>query len=165
MSSAEAPAGAERRLAVLGSPIDHSLSPLLHAAAYKVLELPWTYEAIDVTGDRLAEFLRSRDRRWRGLSLTMPLKRDVIPMLDSLDSVASLTRAVNTVLFDGDKRRGYNTDVAGLIAAFRRHQVENLDSVVILGGGATAASALVAAAELGAKSARVMADVPGAGVV
>jgi shikimate dehydrogenase len=145
----------------LGSPITHSLSPRLHAAAYSVLGLPWSYEAIEMDAERLAGFLDTRDDSWRGLSLTMPLKRDVVPLLDSMDPVAAMTGVVNTVLLEGGTRRGYNTDVAGITSAFRRHQVERLDDVVILGGGATAVSALVAASELGATSARVWVRTPG----
>ncbi|MDQ1555223.1 MAG: shikimate dehydrogenase, partial [Actinomycetota bacterium] len=70
------------RLAVLGSPISHSKSPLLHRAAYAALSLDWQYEAVEVTGATLPGFLASRDESWRGLSLTMPLKRDVLPLLD-----------------------------------------------------------------------------------
>jgi shikimate dehydrogenase len=126
----------------------------LHVAAYDVLGLPWDYQAVDLTGDRLAEFLDTRDASWRGLSLTMPLKRDVIPLLTSLDRVAAQTGVVNTVLLDGGARRGYNTDVAGIVTAFQSSGVERLDHVVILGGGATATSALVAVSSLGATSAR-----------
>jgi shikimate dehydrogenase len=125
------------------------------------LGLPWDYQAVDVTGNHLAEFLDSRDASWRGLSLTMPLKRDVIPLLTSIDRVAELSGVVNTVLLDGKARRGFNTDVAGIMSAFRSSGVDWLDDVVILGGGATAASALVASASLGATSARFWLRTPG----
>jgi shikimate dehydrogenase len=136
------------RLAVLGSPIAHSRSPLLHRAAYEVLGLDWQYSAVEVSGDTLRDFVESRDVTWRGLSLTMPLKRDVLPLLSSLDRVAELTGAANTVVLAD--RRGYNTDVFGITQAFRRHGVESLGLVHVLGGGATAASALAAVADLGA---------------
>jgi shikimate dehydrogenase len=142
------------RLAVLGSPIAHSKSPLLHAAAYRELGLDWEYGAEEVTGEVLPAYIASRDESWRGLSLTMPLKRDVLPLLDAVDSTALLTGGANTVLFDrregGLSLRGFNTDVYGVTQAFREAGVERLGSVQILGGGATAASALVAARELGA---------------
>jgi shikimate dehydrogenase len=141
-----------RRLAVLGSPIAHSKSPALHGAAYAALGLDWSYDAIEMTGDALPAFVRSRDEEWRGLSLTMPLKRDVLPLLTSMDEVVELTGGANTVLFDGQARRGFNTDVFGAIEAFRAAGVESLDRVRILGGGATAASLLVAVARLGARS-------------
>ena len=138
-------------LAVLGSPIGHSKSPLLHAAAYRELGLDWNYSALEVTGETLADFVRSRDESWRGLSLTMPLKRDVIPLLDELDSVGTLTGAANTVLITDGRLSGFNTDVYGIVRAFSDAGVDHLDKVQILGGGATAASAIVAMRELGAR--------------
>ena len=75
-----------------------------------------------------------------------------MPLLDSLDRVATLTGVANTVLFDGGVRRGFNTDVAGIVRPLREAGALTLDQVVIFGGGATAASALVASAELGASS-------------
>lgn len=136
------------RLAVLGSPIAHSKSPLLHAAAYRQLGLDWSYEAIEVTGAGLREFIESLDETWRGLSLTMPLKRHVIPLLSTADDLVVLTGGANTVVLA--EKHGYNTDVFGITEAFRSNGVASLDRVQILGGGATAASALAAIAELGA---------------
>ncbi len=142
------------KLAVLGSPIGHSLSPALHRAAYGVLGLDWQYEAIEMKSVGLAGFIGSRGPDWRGLSLTMPLKRDVIPLLAVVDSLAELTGAANTVLFqegtEGPAPHGFNTDVYGVVEAFRNAGVERLTSVRMLGAGATAASALVAVARLGA---------------
>jgi shikimate dehydrogenase len=138
------------KLAVLGSPIAHSLSPLLHDVAYDLLGLDWNYEAVEVTGETLADFVESRDSSWRGLSLTMPLKWDVMPLLDSVSPVARQTGSANTVLLGGGRRSGFNTDVFGLVEAFKRHGYPKLETVLILGGGATAASALVASVSLGA---------------
>ena len=105
------------RLAVLGSPIAHSKSPALHRSAYRVLGLDWQYEAIEVTPADLENFIRSRGPEWRGLSLTMPLKRDVMPLLDCADPEAALTGGANTVLLQdnegGLSLRGFNTDVFG----------------------------------------------------
>lgn len=140
---------ATERLAVLGSPIAHSKSPLLHSAAYRQLGLDWSYEAIEVTAEGLREFVESRDESWRGLSLTMPLKHHVIPLLTESDPIVTLTGAANTLVLNG--MRGFNTDVFGITEAFRRNGVPRLDRVQILGGGATAASALAAVAQLGAK--------------
>jgi shikimate dehydrogenase len=138
------------RLAVLGSPIGHSLSPELHRAAYRVLGLDWSYEAVETGRDDLAEFVRSRTGEWRGLSLTMPLKVEVIPLLTDVSELVRETGSANTLLMDGASLRGFNTDVYGLTEGFARHGRTRLGSVLILGGGATAASALVAAARLGA---------------
>jgi len=143
------------RLAVLGSPIAHSLSPTLHRAAYEVLGLDWEYEAVELAGSELGAFISSRDASWRGLSLTMPLKRDVIPLLTGVSELVRETGSANTVRFDGARLTGFNTDVFGITEAFARHHRPHLGSVLILGGGATAASALVAASRLGARTAFV----------
>ncbi|WP_085367752.1 shikimate dehydrogenase [Leifsonia sp. NCR5] len=140
-----------RKLAVLGSPIEHSKSPALHRAAYDVLGLDWEYDAVDVTADDLAGFIDGLGPEWRGLSLTMPLKKSVVPVLGETDRIAEQTGAANTVLLDDGAVRGFNTDVPGFVRALSAAGLESAHFVHILGGGATAASALVAAAELGAE--------------
>ena len=154
-------AGRARTLAVLGSPIAHSKSPRLHAAAYRVLGLPWSYSAIEVVEGSLGAFINTCDASWRGLSLTMPLKREVLPMLASRSQLVETVGAANTVLFDDvGGLHGFNTDVAGIVAAFADHGVTALESVQILGSGATAASVLAAVAQLGATRALVSARDP-----
>lgn len=149
------------RLAVLGSPIAHSLSPAIHAAAYEVLGLDWSYEAVDVTGNTLARFVSDRDSTWRGLSLTMPLKREILPLLDSREQQVRVVGAANTVLFgDGGKLHGFNTDVYGVEQSFRNAGIERLALVHILGGGATAASVIAGVVRLGATSVHVSARTP-----
>jgi shikimate dehydrogenase len=141
------------RLAVLGSPVAHSASPALHRAAYAVLGLDWRYESVDVTSAGLADFVTTRDASWRGLSLTMPLKRDVLPLLSEVDPLVSATGSANTVLFGSDGRlAGFNTDVDGIVGAFAARGHDRLGVVQILGGGATAASAIAAAARLSAET-------------
>lgn len=152
-----------RRLAVLGSPIAHSKSPALHRAAYDLLGLDWEYTAIEMDGARLAEFLDSRDDSWRGLSLTMPLKQEVLPLLDDVDELATLTNAANTVLLADGVRRGFNTDVGGIVRALGDAGCELVRDGVLVGGGATAASALAAMAELGAATVQVLLRRPEAG--
>lgn len=137
-----------RRAAVLGHPIEHSLSPVLHRAAYAELGLDWVYDRVDVTGDGLAAFLDSLDESWAGLSLTMPLKNDVLPLLDEVDPVAAATGAVNTVVLESGRRRGANTDVGGLVAALDEHGAGHGPSAV-LGAGATARSAVAGLAARG----------------
>ena len=151
-----------RRAAVLGHPISHSLSPVLHRAAYAALGLDdWSYTAHDVTEDALPAFLDGLDDTWAGLSLTMPLKQAVIELLDDVTPLALHVRAVNTVVLDGGGRHGSNTDVHGLVAALREGLVGESDdrgalsmpspvgSAAVLGAGATAASTLAALRELG----------------
>ena len=142
---------AVRRAAVLGSPIAHSLSPVLHRAAYRHLGLDgWSYGAFDVGEAALPDFVAGLDpAAWAGLSLTMPLKRAVIPLLDSIGRAADAVRAVNTLVLRADgSRHGENTDVPVLVAALAERGVTSVPVVTLLGGGATAASALAALAEV-----------------
>lgn len=138
-----------RRCAVLGRPIAHSLSPVLHAAAYAELGLAWTYDAVDVGEDELAAFVASRTPEWRGLSLTMPLKQAVLPLLDHRDAHVERSDVANTVVLEGGRRWGYNTDIPGAVAALRERGVEAPGSATVLGGGATAASLVLALVDLG----------------
>jgi len=147
------------RAAVLGSPIAHSLSPLLHRAAYTALDLPWRYDAVEVGATDLPGFLDGLDQQWVGLSLTMPLKQTVLPLLGSRSPLVELTGAANTVLLR-DGRHGENTDVAGMVAALVEVGVGCPARAVVLGAGATAASAVVALSELGAGEVRVLARSP-----
>ena len=138
-----------RRAAVLGSPIAHSLSPVLHRAAYADLGLTgWSYDGIDVDEAGLAGFLGGLDSSWAGLSLTMPLKRAVIPLLDEITERASSVEAVNTVVFENGLRSGDNTDIPGLIAALDERGTGPVPSAAVLGAGATASSALAALARI-----------------
>ncbi|MGY4961089.1 shikimate dehydrogenase [Streptomyces sp. 900105245] len=139
-----------RRAAVLGSPIAHSLSPVLHRAAYDELGLTdWSYDRFEVDEAALPGFLGELGAEWAGLSLTMPLKRAVIPLLDEISDTAASVDAVNTVVLTEDGRRlGDNTDIPGMVAALREHGIEEVPSAAILGAGATASSALAALARI-----------------
>ncbi|ARZ71115.1 shikimate dehydrogenase [Streptomyces sp. HU2014] len=139
-----------RRAAVLGSPIAHSLSPVLHRAAYAELGLKeWSYDRFEVDEAALPAFLDGLDAGWAGLSLTMPLKRAVIPLLDEVRETAGSVEAVNTVVFTPDGRRvGENTDIPGIVAALRERGVGSVPSAAVLGAGATASSALAALARI-----------------
>ncbi|MFF0743754.1 shikimate dehydrogenase [Streptomyces sp. NPDC004111] len=143
-------AAERRRAAVLGKPIAHSLSPVLHRAAYAELGLDeWSYDRFEVDEDRLPGFVRELGEEWAGLSLTMPLKRAVIPLLDGISETASSVEAVNTVVLTEDGRRlGDNTDIPGMVSALRERGVEKVASAAVLGAGATASSALAALARI-----------------
>ncbi|MBT2471643.1 shikimate dehydrogenase [Streptomyces sp. ISL-66] len=138
------------RAAVLGSPIEHSLSPVLHRAAYRELGLgDWSYDRFEIDEAGLPDFLTGLGPEWAGLSLTMPLKRAVIPLLDGISDTAASVEAVNTVVFTEDGRRiGDNTDIPGLISALSEQGVEKVESAAVLGAGATASSALAALARI-----------------
>ncbi|GGQ96260.1 shikimate dehydrogenase [Streptomyces pilosus] len=139
-----------RRAAVLGSPISHSLSPVLHRAAYAELGLGgWTYERFEVDEEALPGFFETLGPDWAGLSLTMPLKRAVLPLLDEISETAASVDAVNTVVLHEDGRRtGDNTDIPGIVAALREHGIDTVESAAVLGAGATASSALAALARI-----------------
>ena len=134
---------------MLGDPIAHSLSPVLHRAAYAELGLDWTYDAHRVPAGGLQSFVAGLDASWRGLSLTMPLKREALGLADRVTDRARLAGAVNTLLLEGDARVGDNTDLPGAVAAIRERTSLPLASAAILGGGATAASIGLALADLG----------------
>jgi shikimate dehydrogenase len=141
------------RCAVLGDPINHSLSPVIHAAAYRELGLDdWRYDAVRVAAGHLAGYLDGLDpAQWRGLSLTMPLKREAVPLLGSLDEWVGATGVCNTVVLGPDgSRHGLNTDVTGALKVLDEAEASP-DRAVVLGGGATAASVLLALAERGTR--------------
>jgi shikimate dehydrogenase len=142
------------RAAVLGSPIAHSLSPVLHRAAYAAMGLDWTYEAVECGEEGLAALLA---QPWAGLSLTMPLKRAVLPLLDEVSDLARAVGGANTVVFQEGRRRGFNTDVHGIVTALAEAGVPAPGSALVLGAGATASSALAALRELGLPKAVVVA--------
>jgi shikimate dehydrogenase len=147
------------KAAVLGKPIAHSLSPTLHRAAYDALGLAdWTYDLVECDEASLAGYVSSRGQEWAGLSLTMPLKRTVLPLLDHVDHLAAATGGANTVVFRPEGRYGYNTDVQGIVDAFAegRAGATTPGSVTIIGAGATACSALAAVGEMGANGADVV---------
>lgn len=152
------------RAAVLGSPIAHSLSPALHRAAYAALGLDWQYDAIEVTEKGLPAFIAALDEHWAGLSLTMPLKETVLPLLVAIDPAARAVRAVNTVLPHRDGWQGRNTDIDGIVAAIdgASGDAHAPASATILGGGATARSAVAALARLGVRDLLVCARRPDA---
>ncbi len=154
-----------RQAAVLGSPIAHSLSPVLHQAAYRALGLDWRYRAIEMVSADLAGFLHDCDRSWVGLSLTMPLKEAALPLLDEADELVRLTGAANTLVFSDGRRLGFNTDVAGIMSALREGGVPpDAARATVVGAGATARSAVVALAGLGIDEIEIVARRPGAAV-
>jgi shikimate dehydrogenase len=169
------------KAAVLGSPIAHSLSPVLHRAAYAAAGLDgWTYAAVECDEAGLPALIGGCGPDWAGLSLTMPLKRAVLPLLDHVDPLAADVGGANTVVFAASGRLGYNTDVAGMVAALAEAGLVEADSTgadparakpaaadpaglgwagpgsaVILGAGATACSALAALRAVGLRTVTV----------
>ncbi len=137
------------RAAVLGSPIAHSLSPVLHQAGYAACGLTtWGYTRHEVGAGGLGTFLRECDDSWRGLSLTMPLKEEALGHAATVTEVARLARAANTLVRRADGAwDATNTDVHGIVAALQ--QARGRRRGVVIGAGATARSAVLALHELG----------------
>ncbi|HEY9309124.1 MAG TPA: shikimate dehydrogenase [Microbacterium sp.] len=148
------------RLEVWGDPIAHSRSPQLHAAAYAVLGLEWSYGLRRVDEASFAGEFADLDDSWRGLSLTMPLKGVAFAAASTRDRRADLTGAVNTLLLDPAGPRGFNTDVGGIVRALADDGITTLERARIIGAGATATSALVALSELGVAKVDVVARRP-----
>ena len=158
------------RAAVIGSPVNHSLSPVLHRAAYAGLGLDdWSYERLETAPPELPGLLAElaapvqAGPAWAGLSVTMPHKQTLLAHLDVIDPLAEAVGAVNTVVAQrsgagGALLAGFNTDVAGIVGALREtagrqtsgspDEYLRVEQAVVLGSGATACSALAALGEL-----------------
>ena len=165
-SDAEPRQSGEAQLGVLGSPIAHSKSPAIHSAAYGVLGLPWHYGRTELDAAGLETFLANLGPEWRGLSLTMPLKEEAARLAARVDPVAQASGVVNTLVRvpagEGQAAwAGFNTDVAGLARAIQNAGLD-ARATVVLGAGATAVSAILAARSLGAERIAIAARRPGA---
>ena len=136
---------------MLGDPVAHSLSPVLHRAGYAARGLDWEYDAHRVAAGGLADFVAGLDPSWRGLSLTMPLKREAVDLVSSLSATARRAGAVNTLLLDAAGLTGDNTDVPGAAAALAERGVTQVRAAAVIGGGATATSVGLALADCGAE--------------
>lgn len=145
------------RFAVLGSPIGHSRSPLLHRAAISALGVDATYDAIEVTEAELPDFVSTLPDEWGGLSLTMPLKAAIRTLVVSECETSRLTGSVNTVVRAPDGWHGFNTDVVGAETAISQTLGTHFRTATILGAGATASSILVALSRLGISDVTILA--------
>lgn len=140
--------------AVIGSPIQHSLSPVLHSCAFELADLDWDFRRVEVTGETLPLFMEGLDSQCVGLAITMPCKQSVIPFLDTVDALAKNVGAVNTCVVAGGLLAGFNTDVHGIVETIRDEMPGRSitggsgKKAVILGTGATASSALAALTSL-----------------
>ena len=139
-----------RRAGVLGRPIAHSLSPVLHRAAYAALGLDWTYDAIDCGVDELPAVLAAR-ADWAGFSATMPLKHALVSVAASVSPLASAVGAANTLLPGPDGWVAENTDVLGVAGALAERSVRP-GSVTVLGAGGTAQAVIGALPSIGVSS-------------
>lgn len=143
--------GTTRRAGVVGSPVDHSLSPVLHLAAYRALGLTgWSYDRTDVPRGDLRRHVEALGPERVGLSVTMPGKEEALALADDSSPEAQLAGAANTLVRRDDG--GWyadNTDIYGLATALGEAGVHQPLRAVVLGGGATARSAVLALRRLG----------------
>jgi shikimate dehydrogenase len=145
------------RAAVLGRPVSHSLSPLLHRAAYAALGLDdWTYDALDVGAEDLPVLLAGLGPEWRGFSVTMPCKQAAVDVADQVEALPRLLHAANTLIRTDAGWRAENTDVSGLGMALQLAGVDRVADAAIVGAGGTAAAAAVALSSLGAEHVEVI---------
>ena len=150
------------RSAVLGRPVGHSLSPLLHRAAYAALGLDdWTYDALDVGAEDLPVLLAGLGEEWRGFSVTMPCKQAAADVADVVEPLPRLLHAANTLVRTEAGWRAENTDVLGVGTTLQQAGVTSVDRAAIVGAGGTAAAAAVALASLGATHVDVVVREPG----
>ncbi|MDR3358597.1 MAG: shikimate dehydrogenase [Desulfovibrio sp.] len=127
---------------IVGWPLERTLSPLLHNTGFQALGLPAVYLGWKIPPEQLTAFADSaRLLDVQGLSVTMPHKTALMPLLDSVSEQARLTGAVNTVCRDGDRLRGENTDVTGFLCPLAEFDAENTDVLLLGAGGAARAAA------------------------
>lgn len=140
------------RCAVIGSPVAHSRSPVLHRAAYTALGLAdWSYERVELSAAELPGWLATRDGSWRGLSVTMPLKQPALAAADGASELAATLGAANTLLRGDAGWYADNTDVAGLLGALGEAGIDEArvsGTASVVGAGGTAAAAVAALGRL-----------------
>ncbi len=150
--------GSTRLLGLMGHPVGHSLSPRMHNASFLAEGMDYIYVAMDVSPEDLpAAVTGASALGFRGFNLTMPHKRAILPLLDSIDEVAAVSGAVNTVVIEDKRSRGYNTDGSGLAEACKESGVDFANRrVLLLGAGGAAAAIALALAGEGAKELRIV---------
>jgi shikimate dehydrogenase len=147
-----------RRAAVLGKPVAHSLSPVLHNAGYAAADLRgWSYTAIECAEAELPALVAGLGAQWAGLSLTMPLKHVALEVATGVSTMAAALGAANTLVRRDAGWHAENTDAPGMVDALRAAGLSTVDRMAILGAGGTARAALAAAASLGAAAVTVYA--------
>jgi shikimate dehydrogenase len=150
--------GKTRLLALIGHPVEHSLSPEMHNASFATEGLDYVYVALDVGPQDLpAAVAGMRALNFRGFNITMPHKRATLPLLDEVDEGVRISGAVNTVVIEDSGLRGYNTDGGGLVEACKEAGVDLTDRrVLLLGAGGAAAAVALAFGEAGVGELRVV---------
>ncbi|KAB1949013.1 shikimate dehydrogenase [Micromonospora sp. ALFpr18c] len=151
-----------RRAAVLGKPIAHSLSPVIHTAGYAAAGLTgWSYTRIECAAAELPDLVAGLGPEWAGLSVTMPGKEAALAVADAASPVAAAVGAANTLVRRPDGSwYADNTDVAGMVHVLTEAGVVSGAALTVLGAGGTARAALAAAAQLACSSVTVVARRP-----
>lgn len=141
-----------RKFAVLGSPIEHSKSPLIHAAAYRVLGEDWEYTRHEVARGGLKRFIENDEGIHSGFSVTMPLKENAFQFAAETDELSKLAKASNTLSLQDGIWKAFNTDIFGITQAvslaLSNLKRESIRKSLVIGSGATCTSALVAISKL-----------------
>jgi shikimate dehydrogenase len=140
------------RVLLIGHPVGHSLSPVIQNAGFDALQLPHVYEASDTAADSLASRLNSlRDGRHLGANVTVPYKVAVVAAMDAVDSQVEALGALNTIVADGQRLSGHNTDVDGAWVGLLEPVQPQLDgaTVLVLGAGGGCRALLMALARCG----------------
>lgn len=141
--------GHTRLTALLGSPVAHSISPLMHNEAFQLLNLDYTYLCFDVNEETLPAAVEGlKACGIRGFNLTMPNKNQIVKLLDELSPAARLIGAVNTVVNDKGHLVGYNTDGVGYMQAVRDAGYDITGKTITIMGAGGAATAICAQAAL-----------------
>jgi shikimate dehydrogenase len=152
-SEALAPTVANKQLAVIGDPIAHSLSPLLHRFFIEHFHLPFSYEARRVTPDELPRaFVELKNSGYRGFNVTIPHKQAILPLLDELSETADAIGAANTVIIEDGAAIGGNTDVRGFLSMMQLAAVDLSRREVLVMGAGGAARAVIFALQQGGVS-------------
>jgi shikimate dehydrogenase len=143
--------GEPRRAAVVGRPVGHSLSPVLHTAGYAAAGLTgWAYTAVECAGPELPGLVAALGPEWAGLSVTMPCKEAALAVAGTASPLAAALGAANTLVRRPGGWHADNTDAPGMVDALRGAGVAGAERVAVLGAGGTARAAVGAAAVLGA---------------
>lgn len=141
----------QKQLGLLGNPLSHSVSPLIHRELLLLRSITCDYELYEVKKEDLTAFFKTAKEGLNGFNITIPYKIDIIPYLDELSARAKLFGAVNTVSLDGGKAKGYNTDCTGFLRALDGAGITLGGEVLILGCGGVSRMFAFESALAGAK--------------
>jgi len=140
----------ERLIGLIGNPVSRSPSPRMHNAAFRHMGLDFHYMSFEIASEKLGSVMEGL--RWiaHGLNVTIPFKTEVLRFVDELSEEAEVTGAVNTVVVQKGRMKGYNTDVVGVLQPFRRRGISLLDTrALVIGAGGASRACIVALNRLG----------------